>query len=651
MAMTNTRARTITLAATAMLLTLLGCAPAPEPAAAKISRFGVYQGYTEPTYDGSDRYSVYVPMPDGTRIAVDYYLPTRDGVEASEPLPLILHYTRYIRAVETDDGVDGKGQNDPILKTMLEHGYAVAVADARGTGSSFGVHHGAFSVEETADSYHIIEWLAAQPWCDGNVGMHGRSYPGITQYHAATQAPPALKAVFPEMAGTSLFDFVHRGGTYKEDFIDVWGSGTRKMDLGESRTQARVDADADGSLRTAAIAEHQNNLWAQDFAAQAAFRDWEERLDDGGYSSWDTVSVIDDVADFEASGVAVYHLVGWYDIYTTQQPWLYANLETTPQKMMIGPWVHAGGYGSPVHTAEVLRWYDYWLKGIDNGIMDGPPVHYWVMKGNNTLPEDPGQKLSLDEREAENGDLWESSDEWPPAGIASTTWFLSDGPSGTVVSANDGTLTTTAPTAPGLDEYTVDYTCTTGAFNRWRNGYGGRREEPKGTTFFDERTAEDEKALTYTSEPLADDMVLLGYPVAHLWVTSSDSDGDFFVYLEEVDGSGRSNYLTEGAMRASYRALRRPPFDDFDLPSSAALQSTMADLPDQPVELAIDLMGVAFVIDAGHRIRVTITGADAANHALYPDPAGGAPTVTIHRDPQHASLIELPVAAAPAAVP
>jgi putative CocE/NonD family hydrolase len=188
----------------------------------------------------------------------------------------------------------------------------------------------------------------------------------------------------------------------------------------------------------------------------------------------------------------------------------------------------------------------------------------------------------------------------------------------------------------------VDRTSTTGSFNRWRNGYGGRREEPEGTTFFDERTLEDEKALTYTTATLPEELVLIGYPVVHLWVTSTHSDGDLFVYLEEVDAEGRSHYVTEGALRASYRSSSSPPYENFGIPYHRSYQEDLADLPDEPVELEFDLLGTAIVIDAGHRIRVTVTGADADNHELYPDPAGGAPTISIHRDPSHQSFIELP---------
>ena len=227
------------LSSALVLGVVASCSPSPEPEAPGISRFGEYSGYSVPQFDGQNRYSVYVPTRDGGRVALDYFLPTADGREADEPLPVILHYTRYIRATESEDGVRSQGENNPLLQHMLRHGYAVAVADAPGAGASFGTRELEFSAEESAAAYDVIEWLAAQPWCDGNVGMHGRSYPGMTQYHAATQAPPHLKAIFAEMAGPVVYDFVYRGGTYKQDFVNQWGEGTKGLDLGQRGRSGR----------------------------------------------------------------------------------------------------------------------------------------------------------------------------------------------------------------------------------------------------------------------------------------------------------------------------------------------------------------------------------------------------------------------------
>ena len=627
----------ITLAA-ALLATTLACAPAEgDPQAAEHAGFGAYT--REASYDGANRYSVYVPMPDGVRVSVDYFIPTTGSVEAPEPLPTILHYTRYTRAFQIQDEegntrILAQGEQDPILQHMLHRGYTVVVADARGTGASFGVHNGAFSVEETADSYHIIEWVAAQPWSDGNVGMQGRSYPGMTQYQAVTRRPPTLKAIFAEMAGPTPYDFVFRGGTYKNEFIGTWGAGTKEADL--STRAAPVDDDADGSLRDAAVAGHAGNLWAHEMVAQegSGLRDWTLATADGGQVSWDTIATIDDRESMDASDIAIYHLAGWLDIYASQQPMFFANLPNAQQKMMIGPWIHSGGYGGDLHKAEFLRWYDYWLKGIDNGVMDEAPIHYYVMQGSHTLPEDPEVELSLDEERAEDPTTWTAAETWPPPGLSTRRFALAGG--GTLADGGGGDA--------GQDEYTVDYSSSVGSFSRWMNGHGSRRQDRRGTTFFDERSAENAKALTYTTEPMAEAMTITGHPIVHLSVTSTHADGDFFVYLEEIDADGRSHYITEGALRASYRAVAEAPWEDAGLPFHRGHAQDLEPLPDEPVELQIDLMATAITIDEGHRLRLSIAGADTANHALYPDPEGtDAPTVTIHRGGDDGSWLDVPV--------
>ena len=629
----------LTLCTVPLLAAILACAPAGGdlPAGGEHAGFGAYT--REATHDGANRYSVYVPMPDGVRVSVDYFIPTSEGVEASEPLPTILHYTRYTRAfqVEDEDGntrILTQAEQDPVLQHMLHRGYTVAVADARGTGASFGVHHGAFSVEETADSYHIVEWIAAQPWSDGNVGMQGRSYPGMTQYQAVTQRPAALKAIFAEMAGPTPYDFVFRGGTYKNEFIGTWGAGTKAADL--STRAAPVDDDPDGTLRDAAVAEHAGNLWAHEMLAEAGagLRDWKLDIEDGDHVSWDTTGTSDDWTAMDTSGIAIYHLAGWLDIYATQQPMAFANLPNVSQKMMIGPWIHSGGYGGNVHNAEFLRWYDHWLKGIDNGVMDEAPVHYYVMQGSHTLPDEPEVALSLDEERAEDPETWTAADSWPPAGLSNRRFAL----------AGEGTLSAGSGGDAGRDEYTVDYSSSVGSFSRWMNGHGARRQDRQGTTFFDERSAENARALTYTTGPMVEATTIVGHPVVHLSVTSTHDDGDFFVYLEEVDKGGRSHYITEGALRASYRAVGDAPWEDHGLPFHRGHAEDLEPLPDEPVELAIDLMATAVTIDEGHRLRLTIAGADAANHALYPDPEGvDAPAVTIHRG-ESGSWLDVPVA-------
>ena len=616
---------------------------------AQANGFGTYTNDETAIYDGWNRTSQYVPAADGTKLAVDVYLPTKGGEQAEGPLPVVLHYTRYIRAIETGDGqVRGGPDFDPVAQHLLRHGYAVAVADARGTGASFGVHHGAFSVEETGDSHAIIQWLAGQGWSNGKVGMAGRSYPGMTQYQAATQAPPALKAIFAEMAGPSAYDFIYRGGAFKKNFIDVWGGGTREQDLGLAAPPARVDEDPDGEMRERALEEHKDNLWAQALIQPGSnLRNFSIDREGGGHWSWDRViATIDDADAIAASGIGVYHLVGWYDIYTTQQPWLYATLEgRSPQKMMIGPWVHSGGYGGRVHLAEILRWYDYWLKDIDNGVMDEAPVHYYVMGGNHTLPEGATDvAYTPDEIAAEAGAAWTAVESWPPQAGRDRFWFA-QGPSATIDSVNDGTLSGDRPAREVADVYMIDYSSRVGSFSRWMNGYGHRREDVSRSTYLDERSAENRKALTYTSPPFEEAVTIAGYPTAHLHVASSHDDGDFFVYIEEIDRDGNSHYVTEGVLRASHRKTSEAPFENFGLPFHRSYEEDLEPLePGEITELEFDLMGTAIIIDPGHRVRITVAGADAANFALHPDPEGqDAPTIEVITGGPNASYVELPI--------
>jgi len=615
-------------------------------------RFGVHSG--EDTYDGFRRHSVYVPMTDQTRIAVDYYLPTAKGVEATGKLPVVLHYTRYGRAVEDGKGgVHTKVDDFALLQHLLRHGYAVAVADSRGTGASFGTRGGDLSAQEDKDSADIIGWVAAQPWSNGKVGMQGRSYPGVTQYHAATMGAPALKAIFAEMAVASPYDWLYTGGTYKKDFVDNWSGNQQERDLKAIPPPARVDADTDGKLRDQAVAEHRGNSWITGIVSspQARFRDFVDSGPKGTGWSWKQVETVDNADAIRKSGVAIYHVAGWYDLFVVGQTAFFGALDGIPQKLLVGPWVHGGGVNGALLQNEILRWYDYWLKGIDNGIMKEEPVHYYLMRSNHTQPAQAGgPTVDSDETRADDGSTWTASKSWPPAGISSQRWFFGAPKSGTIASLNDGALVESkAAGSDGKDDYTVDYSSTFGSLSRWMIGYGYKRPEAPGNTLFDERSAEDKKNLTYTTEALRQPISVTGTPMVHLWVSSQDKDADFFVYLEEIDERGAAHYVSEGAIRASYRKTGPAPYKGLPDPYHPSLAGDVADLvPGQPTELVLDLMPTAIVIDAGHRLRVSITGVDRRDNAIYPDPAGkNAPKVSILRGGGHASFVDLPVTAAP----
>jgi len=271
-------------------------------------------------------------------------------------------------------------------------------------------------------------------------------------------------------------------------------------------------------------------------------------------------------------------------------------------------------------AVESLRWFDYWLKAVDNGIMDEDPICYHVMKG----PKD---------------NSWKTAREWPVTGVQPVPYYFHAGPSGSAASVNDGILSPGKPGgSSGKDEYTVDYSTTTGTSTRWDNAVGGDFGYP-------DMTANDGKGLTYSTPPLQEDVEVTGHIAARLWVSSTAADGDFFVYLEEVDGKGRSHYITEGAARASHRALHDPPYDNLGNPYHRSYEEDVKDLiPGEPVELAFDLHPTSNIFDAGHRIRIALVCADRDN-ASTPE-LSPPPTVSVHRNKDRASFISLPVAGA-----
>ena len=578
------------------------------PTAEARSEFALYEGYSEPLYDGTRRESQYVAVRDGTLLAVDVYRPTLQGQVVAEPLPVIWAHTRYQRAHRVPDGDVQPGLGGAYH--LIPYGYVVGVVDARGSGASFGIRTAELSPEEAQDAYEITEWFAAQPWCDGNVGMSGGSYMGMTQLFAAAQGPPSLKAIFPGMHLFDVYDQFLTNGILMRDFVEQWDASVRAMDSPTSVSVVPVDADPDGVMLAEALALRQQNVYPLDLIENAPYRNSPMP----GAGSYDVMSPGTYTAEINAAGVAVYQLGGWYDLYTTDQMLWFANLEG-PRKLVMTNWNHSA-YETWM-AYEQLRWFDYWLKGLDNGIMDEPPLRYYVMGA----PDD---------------EAWRTADEWPLPNEERVAFYFLAGPSGSVDSVNDGLLVAEAPIEGyGQDDYTVDYTTTTGETNRFANGYGAPFAYP-------DMVAHDRQALTYTTPPLDGEVEVTGHPVVHLWVTSTAGDGDFFVYLEEVDKAGYATYITEGKLRASCRALHEPPFENMGLPWHRCYQEDAEPLHQgEPVELVLDLKPTSNLFDAGHRIRVTVAGADADTFETPQlDPP---PTVTIYRGTEHASFIELPI--------
>ena len=601
----------------------LTAAPAVVPEVEKISVPGLYRGYSEAVYDEWIRESTYVTVWDETRIAVDVIRPAEEGVAVADPLPVIWTFHRYHRADVRDGEVVSVVDALPWLQDVLSHGYVVAAADVRGSGASFGTWEGLFTQAQALDGHDITEWLAAQPFCDGNVGMFGGSYLGMTQYLTAGTGPPHLKAIFPTMSGIDMYDTCYPGGIFRHDLVDRWSELVGWLDV-EKPAAPVLDEGGEELLREA-LERHAGNRDLRELLRGIPLRDDEdERLE----SPWEAMSPYRALEGIRWTEVAVYNLSGWFDAFVADAFRCHASL-TNPRKLTVGPWSHTQSAGLDM-GAEHLRWFDYWLKGIDNGIMDEPPIHFY------TMGTPPGE------------DPWNTSHVWPlpeaPKGRVigrhEVPWHFRISLQGTDFgSSNNGLLTVIKPLDRSMDLYQVDYSASSGKPSRWSNTYGDG-----GSDFaYGDMSANDLKGLTYTSMVLPKTFELTGSPVVHLWVRANVKELDFFVYLEEIDPQGRSHYVTEGMLRSSHRAASDdPPYETFGLPWHRGAEADLAPFESgEPTELVFAMYPTSNYFDAQNRVRVTVTCADRDNHETPElDPP---PQVLVYRSTEYPSRVIFPI--------
>jgi hypothetical protein len=615
-----------------------------DAASGKTSALGQYKGYSQAVYDGSRRSSDYLPLPNGTKLAYDLILPTKNGKPAAERLPVLFKYTPYLRTFTL---FDQNGRNviadlmalgwkeramlrvrywlspegrymDPLfrtpwLKNMVEHGYAVIVVERPGTGASFGSWD---PTHETGgqEASAIMNWIAAQPWSNGKIGMYGDSFQAMIQMAAAAQGNTHLKAIFPTSAPLEMYNGItYPGGVYNTAFNAFFKWATTFL---QADTVTPVDSDKDGQLLARAQAERARSLPETiNFAKDYPYRD---SLGPLKIKIWEGPSALYPFIErINRAGVPIYMTNGWFDIFTADMFFWYKNL-TVPRRLIVRPLDHSEiEKNSPDDLdfgAEAHRWFDYWLKGIDNGIMKEPPIHYYSM-------------------EAAKKGMWRTAIEWPPAGRKSSRFYFAGGKTGSIDSANDGFLLTSPPAERVASAiYTVDYTMSTGRHSRW-SAVNWARQYP-------DMRANDKKGLTYTTAPLKEDLNVTGHPVVRLWLTTDAANLDVFVYLEDVAPSGRSDYITEGVLRATHRKLGRAPFDNLGLPFQSHYQSDQTPIPaGEPFAMIFSLLPTSYKFPQGHRVRITVAFADADNFAT---PAiSPAPQVRLLMDNAHVSFVDM----------
>lgn len=554
--------------------------------------------------------NIRVAMRDGVELATDVYRPAGEGA-----YPVVMMRLPYDKEQPALLFLSGN-----ILR-VAQAGYAVVVQDCRGTYQSDGAFNPYFT--EAEDGADAIAWAAAQPWSSGAVGAMGASYYGATQWLAATQAPPALKAMAPFITTDQYYDkWTYQGGAFQLGFILQWATGT--FGLGEvARRLGRGEADVADLGRAIqgadAVTERYWHLPLcdlpefDDIAPYVA--DWIAHPDYDDY--WRAIAPREQYDKITAPAL---NFGGWYDIFLGGTLANYAAMkDRVPQKLVIGPWVHGynGGvyadrnYGMMAHdgvadvTKDQIRWFDHWLKGEDNGVDREKPVKLFIM----------------------GPDIWREEDDWPLPDTDWQNWHLRSGDS-------------LSPEAPGdepADEYRydpADPAPTVGGASFLPGLFVAANAGPR-----DQSPAQGRAdVLCYTSAILEHDIEVTGPVKLVLYVRSSAPDTDFTGKLVDVYPDGRALILTDGILRVRYR-------DGFEKPELMT--------PGEVYRLEIDLVATANVFRAGHRIRVDVSSSNFPRFDRNTNTGGiiaqeteadfVIATNTVLHDAEHPSHLVLPV--------
>jgi uncharacterized protein len=562
------------------------------PASAdKVSKPGEYTGYGDKLYDGYVLSSEYVAVTDGTLLAVDLYRPKgADGAATADKLPVLWMHSPYNRRYFSYGGMRAlSGEAYPgAAARLVDYGYVVAIVDFRGLYASFGenlaYNRGEWIDAASHDAYDITQWLAEQPWSNGQIGMWGCSATGGSQLQAVTTAPPALKAVFPMSCEFDAYPFGVPGGMAPAQG-DTRAPPNTVAPAMRDQIAEPVDADKDRSQLQEAFASHGPD---RDNLGYVPFRD---SVVEGVTEPWWTKSSPSTYLDrLNASGVAMYLAANWDEAATKYGAFFTFNNLTSPRKLIVGPATHCAWptvqmlTGFDI-TVEERRFFDHYLKGIDNGVMDEPAVYYYTY----------GKP---------KGEEWSASRTWPLAEEKRVPYYL-----------GAGSLVREAPTEQSAqDDFVVNYEASAA-------------------------TAAS-SGLVYETPALDKPMQVTGHPVVELWLASSGADSDVVAYLQNVAPDGTTtSYNMHGRLRASQRAESAAPYDNLDLPWHPFRASDAAPLvPGEPVQLRFDLLPISMVFEAGHKLRLILTFADAVTPRLEP-----VPSVSVYRDAQHPSTITLPV--------
>jgi uncharacterized protein len=533
---------------------------------------------TETIYPVKVHTAIRVAMRDGVELNVRVTRPDAPG-----RFPGVMEYHPYRRLGAALP--DYRDEYPPVVPYLAERGYAVVQFDVRGTGSSSGYSTDIYSPEERQDGYDMVAWIAEQPWCTGCVGMIGKSYGAVVQWQVAVQRPPALKAIVVRSANDDVYTgFTNPGGCIRPWMFEYYAPLMNALNF----------APPDPAL----VGDRWASIWAERLERSAPWSlGYIRNTLHGQY--WRDQSL---APDYDRVECAVLLIEGWADWYATEELRAFQRLNA-PKKVLIGPWGHyyaeeKEAFPGPRIDArlEYARWFDRWLKGIDNGVMQEPPVT--VFARGWQAPS----LLCL-----EDAGTWRNEAAWPPARMQPTAMYLSAG----------GQLTGAAPDS-GSDsyEYRPSAGITTG-----RRGLGSTTPWAMP---IDQRL-DEAYSLLFTTDPLSGVLELLGQPEALLYIASTAEVAYFHLKLCDVAPDGASRLICDGGLLATHRNSHESPEKL---------------VPGHVYALRIPLRHCAYAIAPSHRLRIAVSSAEFQNawptcqHAVN----------TVFRGGDHASHIVLPVA-------
>jgi uncharacterized protein len=537
-----------------------------------------------PTTGVEVRWDVRVPVRDGLQLSANLWLPVAGVDGADERFPVILEMIPYGKDSWRRNGDTARGE------WLAARGFALCRLDVRGTGSSPGVALDEYTEAETHDGYDAVEWLAAQPWCNERVGMWGISYGGFTAIQVAKLRPPHLRAILPMYATDDRYrDDVHiRGGCVTASEKSQYAVSQLGMNAMPPYPPFRGEG------------------WREEWRARLEatppwLMAWIREQTDGPY--WRRGSL---APEYEALECAVFQVAGWSDAYVDAAFRIQEGCTNAAVRTLVGNWVHSfpdDAYPGPnldwLH--ELVRFFDRYLQDVDNGWEHEPAVT-WFERGYATPEPFPAAWPGR----------WRAAPAFPVPGTELRTLHLAG--------AADGALVAERGAAAGESVATIAHRATTGTSGPLSWGAGWH---PNGLAR--DLRPDEAHGATWTSEPLAEALSVIGVPVAVLHLTASMPVATCVVRLSEVAADGTSSLVATGVLNLTHR------LSDTD-PSPMPTRG----LATEAVRIPLRTTGYRFA--AGSRLRLTVL--TSLWPVLWPSPIPGE--LWVHTGAAAPSRLELP---------